>query len=447
MFEKTRRKLTLFYGGIAALLLLIMVFCFYFSLTTVISLNERSRLQTLTEKLEREWHENRNPDKKGSREKASRPPGPHKEHIGRIDWDFLQPTQFSYILDRNQAIAFTSLKERQLGLLEEVQGFLETHDVASGEMERFHFLEDGVRKTYVLYKAPPLADEVDSFAVYFGEEITGMDELLRQMQLLLSIAAILLVGLATIAGYIFAGRAMIPINQAYKRQKDFTVDASHELRTPLSVMLSSSEILVESKASLPPFHQSVLTGMMDEISRMIRMVENLLSLARNDSEDALNTPEMIKWFDLRQMAVDVLTQMHGSATQKGVQLSLADESTSSPLLYHGNMDQIRQLLYILIDNGIKYTDAEGTVSLSVAPVKHKKVKITVQDRGCGIPEEDIPHIFERFYRIDKGRSRLTGGTGLGLAIAAQIVNAHRGKIIVTSKWQQGTTFTVLLKDV
>ncbi|MGO0063378.1 sensor histidine kinase [Brevibacillus fluminis] len=444
MFEQTRRKLTLFYGGIAALLLLVMVFFFYFSLSFVITANVKDSLQFLTAKIGHESREHHmfdwEPDKP--------PPLPDKGkgRKGRVDWDFLQPTQFAFVQGPEGGPPITSLGESQVQLTQTVSDFISQQPLEPGEMDHIQLTVDGTTKTYAIFRAPIDGLDPSDPIVYFGEDITSMDQLLGQMQLLLTITSVLLLGLGTAAGYFFAGRAMVPITQAYKRQKEFTADASHELRTPLSVMLSSTEILAEKKESLPPFHQTVLTGMMDEITRMIRMVENLLSLARSETDAAELPHDAQEQFDVGQMAREVCTQMYGSAAQKGVQLTLADEEKLGPLPFHGNKDQIRQLLYILIDNAIKYTDSGGFVAVSVASVKYKKLKITVKDTGCGIPEEDLPFIFERFYRIDKGRSRATGGTGLGLSIAAQIVAKHKGKISVESKLQAGTTFTVLLKD-
>ncbi|MET3292914.1 UNVERIFIED_CONTAM: signal transduction histidine kinase [Brevibacillus sp. OAP136] len=445
MFEKTRRKLTLFYGGIAALLLLVMVFFFYFSLSFVITANVKASLQSLTAKIGHESREHHFFD--WEPDKPPPPPDKGKGRKGRVDWDFLQPTQFAFVRGPAGGPPITSLGESQVQLAQKVNDFVSQQPLEPGEMEQIQLTVDSTTKTYAIFRAQIDGMDPSDAIVYFGEDITSMDQLLGQMQLLLTITAVLLLGLGTAAGYFFAGRAMVPITQAYKRQKEFTADASHELRTPLSVMLSSTEILAEKKDNLPPFHQTVLTGMMDEITRMIRMVENLLSLARSETDAAELPHDEQEHFDVGQMAWEVCTQMHSSAAQKGVQLTLADEKTTLvPLPFHGNKDQIRQLLYILIDNAIKYTDSGGFITVSVTAVKYKKVKIVVKDTGCGIPEEDLPFIFERFYRIDKGRSRATGGTGLGLSIAAQIVAKHKGKISVESKLQAGTTFTVLLKD-
>lgn len=444
MFEKTRRKLTLFYSGIAALLLLVMVFFFYLSLSTVITANVTARLQTLTAKMEHEWREHHLSDRDLDRSPLFS--DEEKGHKGHMDWDFLQPTQFAFILESEDEAPLTSLNESQAELSQKVNDFVSNHPLELGKVDQIHLPEDGILKTYAIYRAPIEEQQSPDALVYFGEDITSMDQLLNQMQLLLSITAVLLLGLGTAAGYFFAGRAMIPVTQAYKRQKEFTADASHELRTPLSVMLSSTEILAEKKECLPAFHQSVLTGMMDEITRMIRMVENLLSLARSDTDEAELPHNERGQFDIRQMFGEVITQMCSSAAHKGVQLMFMDEQATGPLLFHGNKDQIRQLLYILIDNGIKYTDSGGFVIMSAVALKYKKIKIVVKDSGCGIPEEDLPFIFERFYRIDKDRSRTTGGTGLGLAIAAQIVSKHKGKLSVESKLQKGTTFTIILKE-
>lgn len=425
MFEKTRKTLTVFYSGIIGIILLIMVFSFYFSLSAVISTNVRGQLQSITDRMAHEWKEHA-----------------EGEDMSGFDWDFLQPNQFVLVLDRNHQPLLDSFRGEQQLLSQELLACLDSQPITPDTFGHVSLAYGNGTRSFSIYRTSLQTADGTNNVLYVGDDTTRMDDLLDEMRWLLGITAIVLLGLGTLAGYAFAGRAMVPITQAYTRQKEFTADASHELRTPLSIMLSSAEIIAENKDSLPPFHQNVLTGMLNEIARMIRLVENMLSLARSDSDNALAVNG--KPFDLVQTAKDVIGQLQIQANPKNISLSLQHDGLQEPLLFFGDPDQIRQLLYILIDNGIKYTNPNGFVHLSVSAYKHKKVKITVQDNGVGIPAEDLPHIFDRFYRVDKGRSRATGGTGLGLAIAAQIVSSHHGKITVTSHIGQGTTYTIIL---
>ncbi|WP_425413917.1 sensor histidine kinase [Paenibacillus terrigena] len=236
---------------------------------------------------------------------------------------------------------------------------------------------------------------------------------------------------------------MVPIVRSLKRQQEFTADASHELRTPLSVLQSSVEILEEQKEKLPDVHQTVLYHMKDEIVRMIRLTEQLLMLARADSGLQQIRQES---FDLRLMVNAVTERMKTIAKEHRVEICVEDMLPEGMVLYTGDPDQINQLLYILLDNAIKYSFTGTAVTVRVCKYGEMELDISIEDKGCGIPMESLPHLFERFYRVDKARSRHWGGTGLGLSIAAQITRNHGGRIFVTSEINQGSTFIVRLPE-
>ncbi|MGD8191435.1 sensor histidine kinase [Brevibacillus ginsengisoli] len=432
MFEKTRKKLTLMYSGMLAFILLTIFLGFYFTLSTIVTRNEQSQLDNVAAKTIHEWDEYQ----KRIRMHVQLP-GIDKQD--KIDFDYLQQNQIAMIVtEQNQLIAGNPHNDSSL--LEQIQTSILQDAPEEGQINYLPMTLDAGAKIYAVYR--PQANKGDDTRFYLAEDVTWMEQLLHQMKWILSIAGVILLALTSLVGYWFAGRAMVPINLSYKRQKEFTTDASHELRTPLSVILSSTEILQEKKESLPPFHQTVLQNMVDEIHRMIRLIEHLLTLSRSDFEKDSN--RMFDSFDFRCVVREVTERMQIAGSLKGVSVVNQDEQVTQPVNCHGDIDSIRQLLYILLDNAVKYSEAGGTVEVHVTTESNHRLICTVRDHGCGIPEEDLPYVFERFYRADKSRSREVEGTGLGLSIADQIVKTHKGQISVTSSKEKGTVFTVIL---
>ena len=149
-----------------------------------------------------------------------------------------------------------------------------------------------------------------------------------------------------------------------------------------------------------------------------------------------------RYFALQEFLEQLIAEMLPLAQQKGISLTLTSTISNSEVL--GDKERLKQVMMNLIDNAIKYTKTGGKITISAIPVDHA-VKITVEDSGVGIPEEHLPRIFERFYRVDKERSREAGGTGLGLAIVKHIVEAHGSQVEVESEIGKGSTFSFILK--
>jgi two-component system, OmpR family, sensor kinase len=250
------------------------------------------------------------------------------------------------------------------------------------------------------------------------------------------------------------GRLVATFNQmisrlqsAFERQKQFTSDASHEMRTPLAVMRGDIEIALRRERSSDEYKR-VLTSNLEEIVRLSRLVEDLLMLARADYGRLELRHEPVDLNKLCQQMVEYISPL---AQQKGqdilyYQLNGKAQETatvdSAEIKIIGDMQRIKQLLLNLLDNAIKYTDFGGKVSLELK-TEGKCAVITIADTGRGIPPEDLPHIFERFFRRSKTTSdRSATGFGLGLSIVKWIVDSHSGKITAQSEVGRGTTFTV-----
>lgn len=250
--------------------------------------------------------------------------------------------------------------------------------------------------------------------------------------------------LASFIGSITAKRAMVPILEAYQRQQLFVADASHELRTPLSVLQSSIEVLeMDEKTNISEFSNSVLLDMKDEVRSMKKLVIDLLALARSDSgEYGLNN----EIFDFNNIANQILRTTKALGDSRNIKISLQSEN---PLIVYGDKEKLKQLIYILLDNAIKYSHNDGKIFITLYTKiveSSSYICIKVQDFGIGISDSQYDLIFHRFYRDDKNRTREMGGTGLGLAIAKSIVEAHNGKIEVESTPIKGTVFTVCIPN-
>jgi len=221
--------------------------------------------------------------------------------------------------------------------------------------------------------------------------------------------------------------------------RQFTADASHELRTPLTVIRGQTEVILRRERSTEEYRQ-VLESNLEEMEWMSRMIDNLLTLSRADAGQLQIELEPVQ---LKRLVVEAYEECHVLAEAK--KLSVFLDKIEAALVYGDEM-WLRQVLVNLIDNAVKYTPEGGKIWLSLE-VEAGYAKLTVKDTGIGIPEEDLPKIFDRFYRVDKARSRQIGGSGLGLSIIKWIVIAHKGRVEVTSQLEEGSCFTIWFDEV
>lgn len=223
------------------------------------------------------------------------------------------------------------------------------------------------------------------------------------------------------------------LSQAFERQKRFTADAAHELRSPLAVAKST----LQSTLSLPECERDYLemaTSELEDLSRMENLIGQLLMLSRLEDETA-TVAEPIELASLLSESANLFSQ-----PSRDVSVVLNEPIPSVTIA--GRRDELLRLLSNLIDNAVRHGPAGGTVTLSAKRDANRQVRITVHDEGGNIPAAAIPHLTERFYRVDASRTRSTGGTGLGLAIAAEIVKQHAGVMDIQSSPQAGTTVTI-----
>lgn len=315
-------------------------------------------------------------------------------------------------------------------------------------------------------------------ALEVGRAADDVSDTLSALLLVLSIAYPVTLVVASSGGVLLAGRALSPIDRltrlarrisaedlsqrldlplpddelgrlartfdemiarledAFRRQRQFTADASHELRTPLTAIKGQVEVALNRPRGAEAY-RDVLETVNTEVDRLIRLVGSLLTLARADAGQIPIAPEAVTVPDLVAGAVE---QVGPAARQKAIELSLAGGPAVG---LRADEDLLLQLLLNLLDNAIKSTSAGGRVTVGWR-VSDRHLELSVGDTGAGIDAEHLPRIFDRFYRVDKARSRAEGGAGLGLSISRWIAEAHGGSISVESVPNQGSTFTVRL---
>lgn len=225
------------------------------------------------------------------------------------------------------------------------------------------------------------------------------------------------------------------LQSAFEHQLRFTADASHELRTPLAVILSQAELTL-SKPRSSDEYRAALETCQRAARRMRSLIDSLLLLARFDA----GHPDLQRRsLDLAEVANESVELLRPLADERRITLG----SEVSPMPVVGDRDRLGQVVTNLLANAIRYNQEGGRVDVRVERVNGHAI-VSVSDNGIGIPENELPHIFERFYRVDKARTRAEGGTGLGLAICQSVVEAHGGQIIARSEPQHGTTLEVRL---
>ena len=219
---------------------------------------------------------------------------------------------------------------------------------------------------------------------------------------------------------------------------DFVANVSHELKTPLTSIKGFVETLLDGAINNPPMAEKFLKIIMLEAERLTRLINDILSISKLESGMNDVPTERVQ---LDKMAFEVADMLRIHAEEK--QVTINAHRNKKPVYIIGNPDHVEQMLINLIENAIKYNKPGGSVTVHVFG-NDREANVTISDTGIGIPEEHLPRLFERFYRVDKGRSRSMGGTGLGLAIVKHIVRGMNGEIEVHSKFGEGTEFLVTL---
>jgi signal transduction histidine kinase len=418
MFDKLKKRLTLIYTGIFSLIMVFVV-----AVTVAIGCISvlRTEKDMLIADIYDEWRE-----WIGSGELPVDPALVKKGEMMSLMYDADGNIIIDQMTDSPYAAALTAIRaswpepenETELLYFRDKNGTL--HFFLAGGCT---FWENGQIQAR-LYTFLNLED-------YYDMAVDGMYFLF----LLCAVCIMLAAG----GGYYMAAKNIKPLEILFAREHEFAADASHELRTPLTVLSLGVESLQnDDESKLSGFAQEVLRDMQHETKYMSRLIEALLTLARGDEE---NTPLARAKVDLTEVAVKVCNKMRPLAAKKGLGLEYAAGDAPQVFIL-GDKNKMEQLLIIFIDNAIKYSESD-TITVTVdADSMHAVMK--VMDEGIGISESDAQKIFERFYRVDKARSRAAGGFGLGLNIARIIVVRHGGTVSVKPRSPHGSIFTVRL---
>jgi heavy metal sensor kinase len=466
-----RRKLALWYAGLLLVVLVVLGVVLYQALArslrtqVVVSVSERTE-QILAAIGSTENGALDESDEGGSHFEVSDPD---------LITDYGSPGVFIEIQDAAGSILNQSPQ-------------LRGHSLAAGELESV--LTDSNLGTIEIRELPQIgpvlihtrqvtAAGLPTVTLRVGRSIQFIDEALAQLRFVLFVLTFAGTALAVAVGAVLAKKALAPIDHitqtarkigvedlhrrlhiegpddevtrlaaafdemldrveaGFRRERQFSADVAHELRTPLTILKGTAEVALRPGGGGLPAFRDALESIGEETDRMIRIVEALLLLSRSESGQFSLTIGRVSLPDLCR---DVAASFSSSARKRRV--SLSTELVDS-LVIEADAELIQQLLRNLMANALSYTPRGGRITLSLRREGSYAV-VSVSDTGIGIPAEDLPHIFERFYRIDRSRSRRVDGVGLGLSIALAIAEAHKGRISVASQVNEGSTFSLWL---
>lgn len=417
-FENLRMQMTCVYAAIFGVLILAIVAAAYTLIWWEILANEKTNLIAQIYHEGEEWIESEEP-----------PCSQAAMSSGKMFAYFVAPDGKTVILN-------------QLGDGDVGKALLSHQSDWPQNMEGTHLIRmrgaNGERYRYLAGVAPVVDKGKQIGTLYMFKNMEFYYYAAFKTLFLLLCLAVVLYLAACYFGYWLARRNILPISQMYERQKQFTADASHEMRTPLAVMKLAVQGLREDEDSrLSKFAKESVEMLDSEADRLSRLTENLMTLARSDED---NLPAYTEQVDMTALCHKVAAQLALLAEQKQIVLK---QEIQADLSVYGDELALSRLLIILIDNALKYSSAKTTVTLRGARVKAQMV-IEVRDEGCGISDEDKQRIFDRFFRVDKARSRSQGGLGLGLSLAWAIVHQHGGSIEAFDNQPQGTVMYVQL---
>ena len=423
VFQQSRRQLTLYYSLIMAAFLVVLIFFVHQSMEWSMESEQARELVETAGRIA------------GGQEYLLQ----HPELLEDAeDWRMGESDRlFFYVFDTEGEPVNFSRASTQLEPF--VMDIISAWDKEPGEVA---VVSDQGRRRHVrvMMTAQPMMEDGEQIAVvYVGKDVTAMYNGLQKATYSLAALAVLALAVAAGVGHFLAGKAIVPLIEAYEKQRQFAADASHELRTPLSVVMASADLLENDPSITSPFLKQVIADVRDEVKKMTKLVSDLLFVARSDNQ-ALKVKR--SKVDLAAFADQTIRLMQPLADKKKISLLREGEESLTAKL---DEQKMKQLLLILVDNAVKYTLESGKVTVRILAPAAGKIRIEVEDTGIGISKEDKEKIFDRFFRVDKARSREMGGNGLGLAIAQEIVSLHGGKINVESELGKGTKFIVTLK--
>jgi len=458
MFHSVRTRLTLWYAGVLALSLIAFAFFIYYAAAAVFYERQdeslRSTVQTVASAYAEEFEETHSISRAGQVVLA----------------ELVFPNRYVEVTDLSGRAIATSRNLSEDPVPIPLTTFTEAHQKAFALVT-----VNGLRIAVV-----PLTTDRELGYAAVAEPLSVIDVGLSRLRQEFFAGVTLVLLFASVGGYFLARKSLLPIasmnNQmqrisaerlsarldisnsrdelgrlavtindllsrlesSFKLQQQFIADASHELRTPLAVLRGETEVALTKTRTVVEYQES-LSLINDEAERLSRIVEDLFLLARTpiDAPATLVKEPVL----LNEAIRDCARAAQVLAARKGVRLEAT--SVSEALTFYGDEELIKRMVLNLLDNAVKYTPRSGEISVALAR-QNGEAEIVVHDTGIGIPQAAQQHVFDRFYRVDKTRSRTLGGAGLGLSIVAWIVKAHGGSIHIESLPGKGSRFTVAL---
>ncbi|WP_294156775.1 cell wall metabolism sensor histidine kinase WalK [uncultured Selenomonas sp.] len=424
IFGQGRRRLTLFYSAIMAVFLVLLIFVVHKTMEwSITSEQARELMDTASNVAEGQIYLNHHPD-------ISLDDATYKSTNDRL---------FFYVFDEDGRLL--NFARASFRIEPFILDLVRNWDGQEGEVSVFGRKNDaGQMTTRVMMTAKTIHDADGTLqTIYVGKDVTAMYNGMQKSTYAMGVLGVVALIIATAAGHFLSGRAMVPLKEAYEKQRQFAADASHELRTPLAVVMASADLLGNDPSITSPFLKQVIEDVRDEVKKMTKLVSDLLLVARSDNKALKLKPTK---FDAAELLGQTARVMQPLAEKKHITIDTAELEKHE---IQADEQKIKQLMLILVDNAVKYTPDGGRVTVGFEKAPQGRVRFYVQDTGIGISEEDQKRIFDRFYRVDKARSREMGGNGLGLSIAQEIVNLHQGTIDVQSAPGEGTRFIVELR--
>jgi heavy metal sensor kinase len=464
-FKTIKFRLTLWYVVILGIILFAFSFFLYFTLADSLYKGVDNKIKTMAEIVV----------------SSSRSPlggGPSISDLDRVMTENygIRLGRFIQILDESGRVGDRSTNLRNM----QISSSIQTLQAAARGKTTFETVQVTAKYPVRLVTMPIIEDGRMAGIVQVGSSLEGVEDALHQLLLILLIAVPAALLFASAGGLFLANKVLRPVDEitqiarqigsgdlsqririkrvndelgrlaatfnemiakleeSFHRVKRFTADASHELKTPLTILRGEVEVGLKKKRALAEY-QRILNSNLEETNRMSRIVDDLLTLSRADMGELTMEREEV---ELSSLAREVWDDLQILARGRGVQLHFLGDGVTK---VEGDPLFLRQLILNLTENGLKYTPPGGVVELKVQGDRDEGVaRICVSDTGVGIARKDLKRVFDRFYRVDKARSRETGGTGLGLSISRWIAQAHKGQINVKSNMGKGSTFTVTL---
>ncbi len=323
---------------------------------------------------------------------------------------------------------------------------VETDDLSESDIEYINLLIGKV------YESPDNIGIINSENLRFykvktsvGQRIVYInkdyeDNTLRDLAAVLFAAGIITLALVLAISVLFASVSAQPVEKSISQQKQLIADVSHELKTPITVISANADIIAAHPDSTVSDQMKWIEYIKVETTRMTALISNMLYLAKRD--EASSTEDM-HTVSLSDIAYEAALPFESVCFEKGKHLDL---DITPDVIIKGNETSLKQLVAILVDNACKYSDENGSIKITLTATQDKS-ELSINNTGEPIPEQSLAHLFDRFYRVDKSRSRSEGGYGLGLSIAKSIADSHHAKLSVESKRESGTTFCCTFKRI